>query len=384
MTTTAHAVKQQIAALVSAASVSSTDPRWDSSNLPVLQLIADFAAQQGFQCEIQALGGPVAKANLIARLGPDTAGGLVLSGHTDTVPFDEGRWRSDPLTLTERDGALYGLGATDMKGFFAIALAAVNRIDHRQLKRPIYLLGTADEESTMAGARALSQSDIARADAAIIGEPTALQPVRLHKGIMMQAIDIHGTSGHSSNPALGENAIDALPLLLAALDQYRQALRSRFHCELLSVPHPTLNFGCVHGGDSPNRICGHLSLHIDVRMVPGMHFEQVEAELQSAIASIGEQVGLRVTMRRLIDPVPAFEQDANSALVQAACAESGMEAISVNYGTEAPFLQQLGLDTIVMGPGHIDCAHQPDEHLPLAQIQPAIDRFSRLIAHYCL
>lgn len=388
MPTTEQRVTRQISELVSIQSVSSTDPRWDSSNRPVIERLAAFTEAQGFTTTVLDLPDDGSKCNLIARLGPvgsrdSSRGGLVLAGHTDTVPFDEGRWQSDPLTLTERGGNLYGLGSADMKGFFALALAAAGRLDPTAMSAPLYILATADEESSMNGARALEKSDLAGAEAVIIGEPTSLRPVRLHKGIMMQSIRLMGQSGHSSDPSLGNNTIDALPRLLQMLDEFRSDLARRYHCELLKVPSPTLNFGCIHGGDSPNRICGSTELHFDVRIVPGLDFQVVEQGLQHFVETLAAERGIKVEMRRLVQPVDAFEEPADSRLVKVAEQASGAPAEGVNYATEAPFLQRLGLNTIVLGPGSIDCAHQPDEHLALAQLNPAIAILERAIGHYC-
>ncbi|MDP4652148.1 MAG: M20/M25/M40 family metallo-hydrolase, partial [Haliea sp.] len=194
----------QLRALVATPSVSSTDPAWDQGNRAVVELLADWLKVLGFRTEIMDVTPDGRKANLIATLGSGP-GGLVLAGHTDTVPFDDGRWLSDPLQLTERDQRLYGLGSTDMKGFFPIAIAAASAFAGKTLRQPLIILATADEESSMNGARALAAAGRPRARAAIIGEPTSLQPVRLHKGIMMESIEITGQAGHSSNPALGLN-----------------------------------------------------------------------------------------------------------------------------------------------------------------------------------
>jgi acetylornithine deacetylase len=177
-------IVDQLRQLVATPSVSSTDPTWDHGNRAVIDLLAGWLERMGFDLEILPINADGSKANLIATLGSGP-GGLVLSGHTDTVPFDEDRWRSDPLGLSERDHRLYGLGSTDMKGFFPLALAAAGRFLDSELQQPLILLATADEESSMNGARALAAAGRPRARAAIIGEPTSLVPVRMHKGIMM-------------------------------------------------------------------------------------------------------------------------------------------------------------------------------------------------------
>jgi acetylornithine deacetylase len=372
----------QLRQLVGTPSVSSTDPGWDQGNRAVIDLLANWLADMGFRVEVQALTARGDKANLIATMGSGP-GGLVLAGHTDTVPFDEGRWQSDPLGLSERDNRLYGLGSADMKGFFPLAMAAASAFTPDSLQQPLILLATADEESSMSGARQLAASGRPRARAAIIGEPTSLVPVRMHKGIMMEAVRVTGRAGHSSNPKLGNSALEGMHAVISELIAYRQELAARYSNEFFQVAFPTLNLGCIHGGDSPNRICGQAELHFDLRMTPGSHNATVRAEIEQRIKILAGQRGLEIDLRSLIDDIEPFEQAAQSELVQLAESLTGHQAEAVAFATEAPFLQQLGMETIVMGPGSIDCAHQPDEHLELAQIQPCIALLQQCIRHYC-
>ncbi|MEH6635979.1 MAG: acetylornithine deacetylase [Halioglobus sp.] len=376
-------ILDQLRQLVGTPSVSSTDPNWDQGNRQVIDLLATWLTDMGFSTEIQEVGADGAKANLIATLGSGP-GGLVLAGHTDTVPFDEGRWQSDPLGLIERDNRLYGLGSTDMKGFFPLAMAAASHFVNTSLKQPLILLATADEESSMNGARKLAAAGRPKARAAIIGEPTSLVPVRMHKGIMMESVRIKGRAGHSSNPDLGNSALDGMHAVMGDLIEYRQQLRERYSNEFFTVAFPTLNLGCIHGGDSPNRICGQAELHFDLRMTPGGDNDTVRAEIAQRIAHIGQQRALDIELRSLINNVAPFEQAAHSELVQMAERLTGHTAHAVAFATEAPFLQQLGMETIVMGPGSIDQAHQPDEYMAVDQIQPCIALLQQCIRHYCL
>jgi acetylornithine deacetylase len=373
----------QLRQLVGTPSVSSTDPNWDQGNRAVIDLLAGWLSHMGFNTEIQEVTPGGGKANLIATRGSGP-GGLVLAGHTDTVPFDEGRWGSDPLGLDERDNRLYGLGSTDMKGFFPLALAAAARFADVEFKQPLILLATADEESSMSGARTLAASGHPRARAAIIGEPTSLVPVRMHKGIMMESVRVTGRAGHSSNPALGNSALEGMHAVMGDLVAFRAEMAERYSNPLFEVAYPTLNLGCIHGGDSPNRICGRSELHFDLRMTPGGSNDQVREDIRKRLTRIGEQRGLGIELQPLIPDVSPFEEPATSELVQLAEKLSGHSAIAVAFATEASFLQQLGMQTIVMGPGSIDQAHQPDEFLPLEQVRPCIDLLEQFIRHYCL
>jgi acetylornithine deacetylase len=379
----AKVIISRLRQLVSTPSVSSTSPEWDQGNRDVIDLLAGWLQQLGFRVELQTIDDDGRKANLIATLGSGP-GGLVLAGHTDTVPFDEGRWQSDPLDLSERDNRLYGLGSTDMKGFFPLVLAAAESFRDAALRQPLIVLATADEESSMSGARALAAAGRPRARAAIIGEPTGLVPVRMHKGIMMEAVRVTGRSGHSSNPELGRNALEGMHAVIGELLHFRQELKSRYRNPLFTVDYPTLNLGCIHGGDNPNRICGRAELHFDLRMTPEADNDSVRGELARRIAGLGEQVGLAIDMQSLIGGVDPFEQSADSELVQIAERLTGHSSEAVAFATEAPFLQQLGMETIVLGPGSIDRAHQPDEYLELDQLQPCIALLQQFIRHYCL
>ena len=374
---------QDLGKVVSLSSISSTNPRIDTGNRAIVEFLANSFESLGFTCELIPTGGNPEKLNLIATLGSGP-GGLVLSGHTDTVPLDENLWSVDPFSVTERDGKIYGLGITDMKGFFPIIMEAVKPLLNHNFKEPLIILATSDEETSMQGARTIAQLGRPKARAAVIGEPTGLQPVRSHKGIMMESVKILGQSGHSSNPALGHNALDAMHSVITDLMLYREQLKERYTSPLFEVPHPTLNLGCIHGGDNPNRICGSCELEFDVRLMPGMHIDTVREEIRDRVKKVVTPLGLTVEIEGLFTGVPAFFAEQNSALLKIAEELSGNAPINVAFGTEGPFLQELGMDTIIMGPGNIDQAHQPDEYMSIDMIEPCINVLRKLITKYCL
>jgi acetylornithine deacetylase len=374
---------QDLGKVVSLSSISSTNPRIDTGNRAIVEFLANSFESLGFTCELIPTGGNPEKLNLIATLGSGP-GGLVLAGHTDTVPLNEKLWSVDPFSVTERDGKIYGLGITDMKGFFPIIMEAVKPLLNHNFKEPLIILATSDEETSMQGARTIAQLGRPKARAAVIGEPTGLQPVRSHKGIMMESVKILGQSGHSSNPALGHNALDAMHSVITDLMLYREQLKERYTSPLFEVPHPTLNLGCIHGGDNPNRICGSCELEFDVRLMPGMHIDTVREEIRERVKKVVTPLGLTVEVEGLFTGVPAFFAEQNSALLKIAEELSGNAPINVAFGTEGPFLQELGMDTIIMGPGNIDQAHQPDEYMSTDMIDPCINVLRKLITKYCL
>lgn len=368
--------------LLSEHSVSSTDPGIDQSNLGVITLLAETFEHLGFACELVPVAGTGKKANLIATLGSGP-GGLVLSGHTDTVPFDEALWDTNPLAMTEKDSKFYGLGATDMKGFFAVVHEAVQEFLEADLKQPLIIVATADEESTMEGARTLAAQGNLKARAAVIGEPTSLRPIHRHKGIMMESIHVQGQSGHSSNPALGRNALEAMHDVIAALLKFRQQLQVGYNNPHFVIDVPTLNLGVIHGGDNPNRICGHCDLAFDVRLLPGMACDSIRDSIDAIVAPIAASHQVDINLTRLIPGVDPFE-NTDSALGKAIEKLTNHAPESVAFGTEGPFLQQLGMDTIIMGPGSIDQAHQPNEYMSSDQVKPCISVLQELIRQYCL
>ncbi|WP_370980838.1 acetylornithine deacetylase [Agaribacterium sp. ZY112] len=375
--------KQRLHALIAEASVSCTLPSHDMSNRPIIDMLAGWLEQKNFTCRTQDIDAN--KANLIACLGSGE-GGLVLSGHSDTVPFDESRWNSNPLAITEKDNRFYGLGTCDMKGFFAVILAAIDelKLDSSMLKKPLIVLATADEESSMSGARALCAADLHHSRYAIIGEPTGLVPIYMHKGIGMQRLNIKGQAGHSSNPSLGNNAIEAMHAAIADLLAFRRQLQEQHQNRAFDIATPTMNLGCIHGGDNPNRICGSCHLDFDLRPLPGMELDRIHGELNQRLQGIADKHGVELSLEKLFGGVEAFAQDKNSELVAWAQELSGHNPQTVAFATEAPFLKKLGMQTVVLGPGSIDQAHQPDEFLDFDQIKPAVAIVKSAIQRYCL
>jgi acetylornithine deacetylase len=166
--------------------------------------------------------------------------------------------------------------------------------------------------------------------------------------------------------------------------QWRSELQSRYRNPLFEVEVPTLNLGHIHGGDNPNRICGHCELQIDLRPLPGMELEALRGELTERLGALLADSELRLEMVSSFSGVPAMETPASAAIVRASEEFTGHPAEAVAFGTEGPYLQQLGADPIILGAGDIDQAHQPDEYLALDRIQPMIELIRSLVARFCL
>lgn len=379
---TTPSTKKMLEQLISSPSISSTQSDLDSSNLKVIHLLAEWLEAAGFSIEIDAITGQTHKANLIARSreGDD---GLVLSGHTDTVPCDENLWQTSPFEINAIENRLYGLGTADMKSFFALVISALENIDVKKLNKPLVILATADEESTMSGAKHVLNQGQRLGKFCVIGEPTYLQPIRQHKGIFMECLTLVGRSGHSSDPALGNNALEGMHEIINALLEYRDSLGKRFINHDFAVPTPTLNLGHIHGGDNPNRICGSCELHYDLRLLPDMDLETVRNNLRDKIYTISNRRDLQCNISSLFDGTPALSTPASSELVKITEKLSSKPSGSVVFATEGPYFSQMGMETVVLGPGSIDVAHQPNEYIELEQIDKSISMYNSLIKNIC-
>lgn len=362
--------------------ISSFETSGDESNLELCHYLGNNLEHFGFRISIQKVPNTRNKYNMFAKIGSGE-GGLLLSGHTDTVPCDEHLWSSNPFKLTEKDNRLYGLGTCDMKGFFAFIHQALLTIPLDKLSKPLYILGTADEETSMAGARFFMDQQLIKPDAAIIGEPTELKPIFKHKGHMAHSLNIKGESGHSSDPSRGVNAIeimyDAIEKLLILKKKLQQIQDNQF-----SVPETTLNLGHIHGGDGENRICGHCKLNFDIRPVPGLTDEEVISQIDELLAPLHLSYPDRIHRSLMYPTVSSFASKNEHGLMDLASQFLGESPSTANYCTEAPFINQLGCDTLILGPGSIKQAHQPNEFISLDYVDPTVNLIGKLIKHYCI
>ncbi|MBV7315380.1 acetylornithine deacetylase [Shewanella sp. NIFS-20-20] len=377
--------------LIKANSISAITETGDHSNLEVIELLQSWLTDLGFHCQTQAVKDSRGKYNLLATLLPSngvTQGGLLLAGHSDTVPIDEGHWHQDPFQLTERDNRWYGLGSCDMKGFFAICIAALQELPLKQLTKPLYIFASADEETTMNGAKAFVEQFANQRhftpEFAIIGEPTGMAPVYMHKGHLAKGIRITGRSGHSSDPSKGLNAIEIMHDVITQLTKLKQALINQYQQTSFSVPYPTLNLGHIHGGDAANRICGCCELHIDLRPIPGIPLEELEILIRQYLSPIQQNYPGAVDIFNLYPGNEAFGGKLDAPWTQTAARLCQQAPQVVNYATEAPYISLLGCQTLVLGPGSIEQAHQPNEFIDTSVLPQAQSVFKELIYNCCL
>jgi len=236
----------------------------------------------------------------------------------------------------------------------------------------------------MAGARALAARGPLGPRYAVIGEPTGLVPVHAHKGILMERLELVGQSGHSSDPANGRSALEAMHRVIGALMSWRDKLAREYRDDRFGVPAPTMNFGRIEGGDAANRICARCRLTLDVRPVPGLSLEWVRTELREQVQEALVGTGVAAVFEDVFEGVPAFECPSTAAILNVAEELSGAEAMSVMFGTEGPYLQQMGMETVVWGAGSIEVAHRPDEYLELSQMKAGVQMYRELIQRFCV
>jgi len=357
-----------------------------NSNLGLIEWVRDLLARQGVASRL-TYDADRRKANLFATVGAPRPGGLILSGHTDVVPVEGQAWTSDPFTLTERDGKLFGRGSADMKGFIASALAMVPDMLAAALPAPIHLALSYDEEVGCFGARGLI-ADLQEAGFApagcIVGEPTLMAPIVSHKGTWRLRCCVRGREAHSAMPTHGVNAIEyAAELVVFMRDIAARFVREEAHDTEFPVPFSTIQTTTIAGGTAQNIVPNACELVVDLRTMPQTSFETLHQEILDFAARLDARMkaafpetGMQV---EFLAGVPAFVVADTAPIVNYARRLARTQgAGKVTFGTEAGLFSQAGIPTVVLGPGSIDDAHRPDEFVSLEQMA-ACDAFMKRI-----
>lgn len=357
------------------------------SNLDMIRFVEDYLRGHGIGSDL-IFNDDASKANLIATIGPATAhGGVVLSGHSDVVPVDGQDWSSDPFRVVERSGRLYGRGTCDMKGFLAVVLALVPEFLARDLRVPVHIVLTYDEETDCSGAarlvRALPETGLAPR-VVIIGEPTEMRIVNAHKGQCTLETVIIGREAHSSATHLGVNAIDVAAQLIGFLGTIAKELESApSSLEGMRPPHTTINVGAIRGGLQCNIVPAECRFEWEIRAVPGDDPEALVARFDAYASELVEQMRTRFPDAEIETTVtsanaPFLPEDDSPAETLVKSLAGSNEAGATAFGTEAPCYQQAGMSVVVFGPGSIEQAHKPDEYITLDQIDACVAFMRRL------
>ena len=329
------------------------------------------------------------KANLLASIGPDTPGGVVLSGHTDVVPVDGQPWTSDPWLLTQKGDKLYGRGTCDMKGFLALALAAAPDFAAGVLKRPVHLAFSYDEEIGCLGAPDLIAeiaASVPRPSAVIVGEPTGMEAVSAHKGIAAFRVVITGKEAHSSQTHLGVSANMAAIKLMGSLSALAERLeREADPASPFTPKGATLTVGLINGGTALNILARECVFVFDLRSGPGVDPDAILADFYAEAAVLDTAMKARfagagvVIERRSRTPAFAIETGgAAEAFARRLAGDNGPPRVAA-YAAEAGQFQEAGYSTVICGPGYIEQAHQPDEFVEVSQMERGAMFMERLI-----
>jgi acetylornithine deacetylase len=375
--------REMLARLIAFPSVST------SSNLDIIEFCRDWLESQGVESRL-VMSPEGDKANLYATIGPRVEGGIVLSGHTDVVPVEGQNWSSDPWTLTERDGRLYGRGTADMKGFDALVLALVPEMVRAPLKRPIHIALSYDEEIACRGAPSMVREMAERVptpSAVIVGEPTRHAVVTGHKASVQLRTQVTGHAVHSSRIDRGVSAVMNAARLIAWHDDVMEENRRRADPDdPFEPPYTTLHCGVMAGGSAANVVSSSAWFYSDIRAIPTesplAYLERYQAYIREVVEprmkAIAPETGVAV---ELVAEVPGLRPETDGAaerLMRRITGDNGTHVVA--YGTEAGLFQRVGWSTIVCGPGDIAQAHQPDEYLEIGEFEDGERVLRRLIA----
>lgn len=356
-------------------------------NLAMISFMADHLGQLG--ARVSTLISPCGtKANLFATMGPEGDGGIVLSGHSDVVPVAEQDWTSDPFTLTDRDGLLFGRGTCDMKGFIAATLAMAEDYAELELTRPVHFAFTHDEETGCIGAQELVkelETQGLKPAIAIIGEPTEMRIIEGHKGCCEYTTRFTGLEGHGSQPERGVNAAEYAVRYVSKLMELRHELMARAPAgSRFEPPYTTVNIGRIAGGVAHNVIVGKAEVEWEFRPVQDSDYTFMHRALDAyttdvllpAMRAIHPAADIEVeTMGEVAGLMPMEENEARD-LCSALTGGNGVDVVA--FGTEAGLFQSLGMSAVVCGPGSIEQAHKPDEFIAPDQLQACLNMLGGL------
>ncbi|MCA3572314.1 MAG: acetylornithine deacetylase [Aestuariivirga sp.] len=346
-------------------------------NIPLIEFVEDYLDGWGvphLRVDYEANR----KTNLYATIGPDIAGGIVLSGHTDVVPVDGQPWTSDPFTLTRRGERLYGRGTCDMKGFLAVCLAEVPNFLKAGLKSPIHLALSCDEEVGCKGVRPLiahMRDHLPKPRAVIVGEPTSMKVVNAHKSAITFATEVTGHEAHSSLTHHGVNAILVAGELLSEISRIRADLiaagdpTNRF-----DPPYSTVHVGVIEGGTAKNIIPRRCAFQWETRLLPTAdpdavpsRFEAFASSLEPQMKAVAPDAGIAT---EAVNRVPGLAPEEQSPAEHLALHLAGANSThAVSYCTEAGLFQQIGIPSVICGPGSIEQAHKPDEYIDQSELR---------------
>jgi len=377
---TTAAAKEILARLVA------FDTTSTKTNLPCAQYVKDYLATQGIEATLLPADDGI-HANLFATIGERGDGGVGLSGHMDVVPVTSQKWDTDPFQLTEKDGRLYGRGSCDMKGYLACVLAMVPEFKARQLREPIHIVFSYDEEVGCTGVKPMIAEmgrTIPKPRLILVGEPTMMSVVDAHKGGYRFVTEVTGKDAHSSKPQLGVGAITIAGELIAELSRIEERLKKTHTSPRFDPPYNSIAVTIIEGGIAQNIIPPKCTFHWGVRVLPGFNALTVmrdldayaERELLPRMRAVWPDCNV---VTKNLGQLPPFSSDSDREATSLALKlMSQNETFAVPYGTEATHFQAAGCASVICGPGDIAQAHQPNEFVAISELENCIAYLGRL------
>jgi acetylornithine deacetylase len=356
------------------------------TNLPMTEWVRDYLARHGIESRLVPADNGI-HASLFATIGPAGDGGIGLSGHMDVVPVTGQPWDTDPFTLTEKDGRLYGRGTCDMKGFIACVLALVPELKERKLRVPLHILLSYDEEVGCTGVKPMIDQlgvSLPKPRLVFVGEPSLMTVVDAHKGGYRFRTDVIGKDAHSSKPQLGVGAIMVAADLIAELKRIEERLKARHQNPRFDPPYASITVSGIEGGIAHNIIPPKCSFTWGVRALPGTDTQAIVAELQAyaerellpGMRMVSPDCAIETTALGVLPPFYSGEKSEATSLALKLAGQN--ETFAVPYGTEASHFQAAGCSSVICGPGSIDQAHQPNEYVDIAELERCTGFLRRL------
>ena len=359
------------------------------SNLPMIEFIQDYLSQFGVESHL-VKNEDASKANLYATIGPMVEGGVVLSGHTDVVPVDGQAWDHDPFDAIEKDGKLFGRGTSDMKSFYAIALAMVPQFIEKGINKPIHFALSYDEEIGCFGAPDLIDQialNLPKPRAVIVGEPTMMAVVNGQKGVNGLVTKLTGHAAHSSQPHRGISAINMAAKLIEFIDEMMTENKARAKGDCLFVPpYTTMTVGVIKGGTASNIISQNCQFEWDIRNIPEDDPQDFVERLRIKSAELiadAQKIAPEASIETIEDSVVPALAPEGTGQAEALCKHltgSNNTAV-VSYATEGGQFQERGFSTVICGPGSIDQAHQANEYIDISQVKEC-EKFMNKLADW--
>lgn len=372
------------------------------SNVPAAEYLANQLEDASFSVRVlkETVEG-VEKATVLAWAGPAVPDGLIISGHTDIVPFEgQPGWTRDPLAMTLEGNHIYGRGVSDMKVFLAQAMLAARQLDLHSLKYPLVFIFTCDEEVAGQGSARLVKTlpdmlhDVPLPAVALIGEPTDFAVFPAHKGYASFDIAVRGRAGHSSAPHRGVNAIEKMAEIILLMKQANTRLRQHVAPEnerlFPESPASVFNYGTISGGLAANMIAEHCQLTASIRIAPGDNLENILSDIQEKIDSdilppmraVAPESSIAIGN---IATVPPLSSPTDTAFCDLLCRIMNQHAdIGAPYATDGGAFQQIGIRSYICGPGLLEQAHQPDESIPVSHFTNGLTKVQQVIQAWCV